>query len=133
MTLKEGKLFGEVRKYTFVFLNQAFLSLGYRLSSYNDKNPSVFCLLGFNRLWFVYIFAVLFYATQFKCTCLFFICWDLFVLSQLFALFVCLFRLFKNQTEIFLYIFIIFLFFLFVCSFAVVILGITPRGEIIKC
>ena len=55
------------------------------------------------------------------------------MLSQLFALFVCLFRLFKNQTEIFLYIFIIFLFFLFVCSFAVVILGITPRGEIIKC
>lgn len=89
MTLKEGKLFGEVRKYTFVFLNQAFLSLGYRLSSYNDKNPSVFCLLGFNCLWFVYIFAVFFYATQFKCTCLFFICWDLFVLSQLFALFVC--------------------------------------------
>lgn len=58
MTLKEGKLFGEVRKYTFVFLNQAFLSLGYRLSSYNDKNPSVFCLPGFNCLWFVYIFAV---------------------------------------------------------------------------
>lgn len=55
------------------------------------------------------------------------------MLSQLFALFVCLFRLFKNQTEIFLYIFIIFLFFLFVCSFAVVFLGITPRGEIIKC
>lgn len=47
--------------------------------------------------------------------------------------FVCLFRLFKNQTEIFLYIFIIFLFFLFVCSFAVVFLGITPRGEMIKC
>ena len=47
--------------------------------------------------------------------------------------FVFLFRLFKNQTEIFLYIFIIFLFFLFVWSFAVVFLGITPRGEIIKC
>lgn len=61
MTLKEGKLFGEVRKYTFVFLNQAFLSLGYRLNSYNDKNPSVFfCLPGFNCLWFVYIFAVFF-------------------------------------------------------------------------
>lgn len=119
MTLKEGKLFGEVRKYTFVFLNQAFLSLGYRLSSYNDKNPSVFYLPGFNCLWFVYIFAVFFHATQFKCTCLFFICWDLFVLSQLFALFVCF--VFSS------------LFFLFVCSFAVVFLGITPRGEIIKC
>ena len=46
--------------------------------------------------------------------------------------FVCLFRLFKNQTEIFLYIFIIFLFFF--CSFAVVFLGIAPRGEkITKC
>lgn len=41
------------------------------------------------------------------------------MLSQLFALFVCF--VFSS------------LFFLFVCSFAVVILGITPRGEIIKC
>lgn len=47
--------------------------------------------------------------------------------------FVCLFRLFKNQTEIIPILIIIFLFFLFVCSFAVVFLGTTPRGEIIKC
>lgn len=84
------------------------------------KTQVYFCLPGFNCLWFVYIFSVFFQLLGFICV------------KSTFR-FVCLFRLFKNQTEIFLYIFIIFLFFLFVCSFAVVFLGITPRGEIIKC
>lgn len=54
------------------------------------------------------------------------------MLSQLFALFVCFVFLKIKPKSSFTYL-LFSCFFLFVCSFAVVFLGITPRGEIIKC